>query len=199
MIVNLTGILINKSPSEIIVDVNGVGYLCYISNNTYDKLPSLNKKVSLLIYHQISENSQNLYGFSDKTEKEIFLMLIGISGIGPKTGINLLSSVSAQEFKRRLIAGEVEMLSTLPGIGPKTARRIIVELKDKFVNYSNNELPIESNYNNELYQDAYNALKSLGFTHNEINKCLGKLINEENDFNTQDLIKESLKLLKNSR
>ena len=199
MIVNLTGILINKSPSEIIVDVNGVGYLCYISNNTYDNLPILNKKVSLLIYHQISENSQSLYGFSDKTEKEIFLMLIGISGIGPKTGINLLSSVSAQEFKRRLIAGEVEMLSTLPGIGPKTARRIIVELKDKFVNYSNNELPIESNYNNELYQDAYNALKSLGFTHNEINKCLGKLINEENDFNTQDLIKESLKLLKNSR
>ena len=199
MIVNLTGILMDKSPSEIIVDVNGVGYLCYISNNTYDDLPNLNKKVSLTIYHQISENSQSLYGFSDKAEKEIFLMLIGVSGIGPKTGINLLSSVSAQEFKRRLIAGEVEMLSALPGIGPKTARRIIVELKDKFVNYSSNDMPIENSPNNESYQDTYNALKSLGFNHNEINKCLGKLIDKKNDFNTQDLIKESLKLLKNSR
>ena len=199
MIVNLTGILMDKSPSEIIVDVNGVGYLCYISNNTYDDLPNLNKKVSLTIYHQISENSQSLYGFSDKAEKEMFLMLIGVSGIGPKTGINLLSSVSAQEFKRRLIAGEVEMLSALPGIGPKTARRIIVELKDKFVNYSSNDMPIENSLNNELYKDTYNALKSLGFNHNEINKCLGKLIDKKNDFNTQDLIKESLKLLKNSR
>ena len=195
MIVNLNGKLIEKNPCEAIIDVNGVGYLCYISNNTYDSLPSINKNVSLLIYHQISENNQSLYAFSQKTEKELFLMLISISGIGPKTGIGLLSSVSPNEFKRRLVAGEVEMLSSLPGIGPKTARRIIVELKDKFSKYSDNDMPIEKS-EDESYKDTYNALQSLGFNHNEINKCLSEVISKDNSLNTQDLIKESLKLLK---
>ena len=166
MIVSLKGILTNKTPSNVIIDVSGIGYLCFISNNTYDTLPLEGKKVSLLIYHQISENSQSLYGFSDKVEKDMFLMLISVSGIGPKTGINLLSSVSPNEFKRRLVAGEVELLSALPGIGPKTARRIIVELKDKLISYSDNSMPIENSKNSETYQDAYNALKSLGFNLN---------------------------------
>ena len=196
MIVSLKGILANKNPSEVIIDVNGVGYLCFISNNTYDNLPLKGQEVSLLIYHQISENSQNLYGFSDEVEKDIFLMLISVSGIGPKTGINLLSSVSPNEFKRRLVAGEVELLSALPGIGPKTARRIIVELKDKLVSYSDNSMPIENSENSGSYQDAYDALKSLGFNINEINKCLSALTESNVDFNTQDLIKEALKVLK---
>jgi Holliday junction DNA helicase RuvA len=196
MIVSLKGILANKNPSEVIIDVNGVGYLCFISNNTYDNLPLKGEEVSLLIYHQISENSQNLYGFSDEVEKDMFLMLISVSGIGPKTGINLLSSVSPNEFKRRLVAGEVELLSALPGIGPKTARRIIVELKDKLVSYSDNSMPIENSENSESYQDAYDALKSLGFNINEINKCLSALTESNVDFNTQDLIKEALKVLK---
>ena len=195
MIVNLNGKLIEKNPSEAVIDVNGVGYLCHISSNTYDSLPSINDSVSLLIYHQISENNQSLYAFSQNAEKELFLMLISVSGIGPKTGIGLLSSVSPNEFKRRLIAGEVEMLSSLPGIGPKTARRIIVELKDQFSKYSDNDMPIE-NRDDESYKDTYNALQSLGFNHNEINKCLNKVINRDNSLNTQELIKESLKLLK---
>ena len=196
MIVNLKGVLADKKPSEAIVDVNGVGYLCFISNNTYDSLPSKGKKVSLSIYHQISENNQSLYGFLDSVEKDMFLMLISVSGIGPKTGINLLSSVSPNEFKRRLVAGEVELLSALPGIGPKTARRIIVELKDKLIGYSDNSMPIENSQNNQPYQDASNALKSLGFNLNEINKCLNKIIEKDNSINTQDLIRESLKELK---
>jgi len=196
MIASLKGFLINKNPSECIIEVNGVGYLCYISNNTYDNLPELNKEVFLLIYHQISENNQSLYGFSEHNEKELFLMLISVSGIGPKTGVNLLSSVSANEFKRRLIAGEVELLSSLPGIGPKTARRIIVELKDKFT-CVDNELPIEGDSENQLYQDSYNALKSLGFNRAEINNSLNKLIVSNNKLDAQGLIREALKILKN--
>ena len=197
MIVSLNGILVDKKPSEVIVDVNGIGYLCFISNNTYDSLPIIGESVSLLIYHQISENNQSLYGFSDNVEKDMFLMLISVSGIGPKTGINLLSSVSANEFKRRLVAGEVELLSALPGIGPKTARRIIVELKDKLVNYSNDSMPIENSEDNQIFRDAYNALQSLGFNSNEISKCLSMLTNKtDSNFNTQDLIREALKALK---
>jgi len=196
MIVSLNGILTDKTPSEVIIDVNGVGYLCFISNNTYDSLPMRGNKVSLFIYHQISENNQSLYGFSDHIEKDMFLMLIGVSGIGPKTGINLLSSVSADEFKRRLVAGEVELLSELPGIGPKTARRIIVELKDKLISCPSNDMPIENSKNNQPYQDASNALKSLGFNHNEINKCLAKLTNSHSDLDAQGMIREGLKLLR---
>ena len=197
MIVSLNGILVDKKPSEVIVDVNGIGYLCFISNNTYDSLPIVGESASLLIYHQISENNQSLYGFSDNVEKDMFLMLISVSGIGPKTGINLLSSVSANEFKRRLVAGEVELLSALPGIGPKTARRIIVELKDKLVNYSNDSMPIENSEDSQIFRDAYNALQSLGFNSNEINKCLSMLTNKTDvNFNTQDLIREALKALK---
>ena len=197
MIVSLNGILVDKKPSEVIIDVNGIGYLCFISNNTYDSLPILGEPVSLLIYHQISENNQSLYGFSDNVEKDMFLMLISVSGIGPKTGINLLSSVSANEFKRRLVAGEVELLSALPGIGPKTARRIIVELKDKLINYSDASMPIENSEDNQIFRDAYNALQSLGFNSNEINKCLSMLNNKTDSiFNTQDLIREALKALK---
>ena len=197
MIVSLNGILVDKKPSEVIIDVNGIGYLCFISNNTYDSLPILGEPVSLLIYHQISENNQSLYGFSDNVEKDMFLMLISVSGIGPKTGINLLSSVSANEFKRRLVAGEVELLSALPGIGPKTARRIIVELKDKLINYSDASMPIENSEDNQIFRDAYNALQSLGFNSNEISKCLSMLTNKtDSNFNTQDLIREALKALK---
>tara|TARA_Y100000996_G_scaffold4580_1_gene4189 strand:- start:812 stop:1405 length:594 start_codon:yes stop_codon:yes gene_type:complete len=196
MIVNLKGVLVDKKPSEAIIDVNGVGYLCFISNNTYDSLPHKGDNVSLSIYHQISENNQSLYGFIDSIEKDMFLMLISVSGIGPKTGINLLSSVSPNEFKRRLVAGEVELLSALPGIGPKTARRIIVELKDKLVGYSDNSMPIENSQNNQIYQDASNALKSLGFNLSEINKCLNQIIEKDNNINTQNLIKESLKALR---
>ena len=112
-------------------------------------------------------------------------------------GIEVVSYVTTSD--ELLAKAERSALTALPGIGLKTAKRIIVELKDKFVNYSNSDMPIENSPNNESYQDTYNALKSLGFNHNEINKCLGKLINKKNDFNTQDLIKESLKLLKNSK
>lgn len=199
MIVNLKGVLIAQSPSEIVIDVQGVGYLCHISNNTYSNLPNINNKISLFIYHQISENNQSLFGFSSYDEKEMFLMLISVSGIGPKTAINLLSSVSTSEFKRRLIGGEVEMLSSLPGIGPKTARRIIVELKDKFVNFSEDEMPIEGTRLDESLKDTYNALKSLGFKHNEINKCFNQLDNQNSNLDTKDLIKESLRLLKKNK
>ena len=193
MIELLTGKIIKKNPSFLVIDVHDVGLKVNITSNCYDKLPELNKKITLLIYFQVSENKFELYGFLDEIEKDLFNMLIGVSGIGPKTAINMLAAVSPSDFKNRLIAGEVKMLTSLPGIGPKTARRIIVELKDKFVSSDKEELPIEDSGNNS---DAYFALKSLGFKSNNINDVIRKIQKDSIDISTEDLIKESLKKLR---
>lgn len=192
MIVTIKGILLKKMPNEIIIETGGLGYVCFISNNTYDNLPKLGEEVSLLTHFHVTENSQQLFAFSEIKEKELFLMLIGVSGIGPKTAIILLSAVSPSEFKRRLIASEVSMLTALPGIGPKTARRIIVELKDKFVKLSKDELPKEESDVAPEVNDAYDALLALGFQMKDIRNSISKVQNHGEILSTEDLIKEAL-------
>ena len=192
MIVSIRGKLTRKMPEEIIIETGGLGYVCFISNNTYDNLPKLGEDVSLLTYFHVTENNQQLFAFSEITERELFMMLIGVSGIGPKTAIVLLSAVSPDEFKRRLIASEVGMLTALPGIGPKTARRIIVELKDKFVKLSKDELPKEELDVTPQVSDAYDALLALGFQMKDIKNAISKASNQSEKLSTEELIKEAL-------
>ena len=192
MIVSIRGKLTQKMPEEIIIETGGLGYVCYISNNTYDHLPKPGEEVSLLTYFHVTENNQQLFAFSELTERELFMMLIGVSGIGPKTAIALLSAVSPDEFKRRLIASEVGMLTALPGIGPKTARRIIVELKDKFVKLSKDELPKEELDVTPQVSDAYDALLALGFQMKDIKNAISKASNQSEKLNAEELIKEAL-------
>ena len=192
MIVSIRGKLMKKMPDEIVIETGGLGYVCFISNNTYDKLPKLGEEVSLLTYFQVTENNQQLFAFSEITERELFMMLIGVSGIGPKTAIVLLSAVSPDEFKRRLIASEVTMLTALPGIGPKTARRIIVELKDKFVKLSKDELPKEESDIAPEVSDAYDALLALGFQMKDIRNSITTVQNQGEKLSTEELIKLAL-------
>ena len=192
MIVTIRGKLIRKMPDEIIIESGGLGYALRISTNTYDHLPKAGDEVSLLTYFHVTENNQSLFAFSDETERELFLMLIGVSGIGPKTAIILLSSVTPDEFKRRLIAGEVSMLTSLPGIGPKTARRIIVELKDKFVKLSVDELPKEEDDIIPEISDAYDALLALGFQMQDIRGVISKIKNESQNMGTEEIVKSVL-------
>ena len=192
MIVSIRGKLTKKMPDEIVIETGGLGYVCFISNNTYDKLPKLGEEVSLLTYFQVTENNQQLFAFSEITERELFMMLIGVSGIGPKTAIVLLSAVSPDEFKRRLIASEVTMLTALPGIGPKTARRIIVELKDKFVKLSKDELPKEESDIAPEVSDAYDALLALGFQMKDIRNSITTVQNQGEKLSTEELIKLAL-------
>ncbi|MDP6853647.1 MAG: Holliday junction branch migration protein RuvA [Candidatus Marinimicrobia bacterium] len=192
MIVTIKGILTEKKPDTIIVDCGGLGYACHISTNTYDALPDKGKETGLLTYFHVTENSQNLFAFHTQTERELFLLLIGVSGIGPKTAIVLLSSVTPEEFKRRLIAGEVSMLTALPGIGPKTARRIIVELKDKFVKLSGNDLPREDSDTPREISDAYDALTALGFQLNDVRRAVAAVHSKSPDLSTEELIKKAL-------
>ena len=192
MIVSIRGKLTRKMPEEIIIETGGLGYVCFISNNTYDNLPKPGEEVSLHTYFHVTENNQQLFAFSEITERELFMMLIGVSGIGPKTAIVLLSAVSPDEFKRRLIASEVGMLTALPGIGPKTARRIIVELKDKFVKLSKDELPKEELDVTPQVSDAYDALLALGFQMKDIKNAISKASNQSEKLSTEELIKEAL-------
>ena len=196
MIVTIRGILTQKMPNEIVIEISGLGYACYISTNTYDNLPKLGEEVSLLTYFHVTENSQQLFAFADVTERELFIMLIGVSGIGPKTAIVLLSAVSPDEFKKRLIASEVSMLTALPGIGPKTARRIIVELKDKFVKLSPDDLPREDSNIKPEVSDAYDALLALGFQMKDIRKVISKVQNGEKELGAEEMIKQALKELR---
>ena len=191
MIVHLSGELIFKDPSYVVVDVQGIGYKVYISLNTYNALPSLKNHIFLSTFFNVTEKSQDLFGFNENNEKELFTLLISVSGIGPKIAINLLSFVKPEDFKQRLISGEVEMLTSLPGIGPKTARRIIVELKDKFIKIDKNDLPIDSNSN--LDSDALNALMNLGFKSTDITKVLNKI---DKDCSLEEKIKLALKELR---
>ena len=193
MIEFLSGILHEKTPNYSIIDVNGMGYKVNCSINCYELLPKLNTNVVFLIHFHIHDNNQELYGFLNEDERSLFRMLIGISGIGPKTAINMLSTVPPEEFKKRLIAGEVKMLTSLPGIGPKTARRIIVELKDEFGKFDNEDLPLEDN---SLNSDAYSALRNLGFGPKLIRNAINDVIKEDNNLDTENIIKKALQLLK---
>ena len=192
MIVTIKGNIVSKEPNEVIIEAGGLGYACKISTNTYDDLQNVNDEVKLLTYFHVTENSQSLFAFSNLTEKELFLLLIGVSGIGPKTAIILLSSITPEEFKKRLIAGEVGMLTALPGIGPKTARRIIVELKDKFVKLSADELPKEEGDASPELNDAYDALLALGFLSQDIKIEIGKVYQKGSGMKTEEIVRKVL-------
>ena len=194
MIEFISGKLIKKESNSILVDVSGIGYKIFISLNSYNNLCSINEQISIDTYFHVNENSQSLYGFKDKLEKELFSMLISVSGIGPKTAINLLSAVHPNDFKARIIAGEVKMLTSLPGIGPKTAKRIIIELKDKFIKTKDDELPLEED--SKVSKDAYYALLSLGFHSQKIKEVIKNILDDDSNIRTEDLIKESLKRLR---
>ena len=195
MIVQITGKLIYKNVNELIIDANGIGYSCSISTTTYNKLPDLNYTLTILTYLHILENKHSLYGFSDESERQLFCLLISVSGIGPKIAIQLLSKTDNKKMSQMIINGDVKMLSSLPGIGPKTAKRLIIELKDKFTLTNDDSIPVDNTMNKD-HQDAYNALLTLGYKSIDIQKKINKHTTLKPEITTEELIKICLKDLK---
>ena len=193
MIEYISSKLISKNQSLAIIDVNGLGYIVNITNNTLEKLPSPENLVKLLIFFHVYENGQELYGFFDEKERFLFTKLITISGIGPKTAINMLSVLPPEEFRNRLISGEVKLLTSLPGIGPKTAKRIIIELKDDLGSSDSSELGIKET---SKVNDASSALKNLGFSPILIREAVTKVLKDNKELSTEKIITESLRILK---
>ncbi len=131
MIAQLAGSLVHKSPEQIVVDVQGVGYQVFVSLNAFYKLPEPGERVQLLIHTHVREDTLQLFGFLERVEKSLFLLLLGVSGIGPRLAVNILSGTPSEELETALEAGDLTRLVAIPGVGKKTAERLVVELRDK--------------------------------------------------------------------
>lgn len=195
MINHIKGNITYKSPTFIVVETNGVGYHINISLNTYTQIEKL-ETVKILTLLQIKEDAHTLYGFAEEVERNLFKHLISVSGVGPSIAQLVLSGMQPDEVRVAIIGDNDLAFSKVKGIGPKTAKRIILDLKDKLVKDGGEELPTLSPSNNTMREEALSALLALGFQKILAQKALNKLLKERTDLKTVEaLIKAALKEL----
>ncbi|HKH62603.1 MAG TPA: Holliday junction branch migration protein RuvA [Flavitalea sp.] len=195
MIAFLNGDFVKKTPSYVFVAVGGVGYEVQISLNTYSRIQDMDKGV-LQTHLIVREDAHILFGFFDLAEKEMFLQLIAISGIGPNTGRVMLSYMRPDELSRAIVQGNVKALESIKGIGRKTAERIVVELRDKLAKQPiESDLNISSPKSNTLQSDALNALIALGINRQAADQAIQKVLAQEPGAGVEILIKKALQIL----
>lgn len=196
MIAYLKGNLEVKQEEYIIIDVNGIGYKVFMAKTAIDQLPDLDSKVKVYTFLRVREDDVSIYGFNTNEELTMFELLISVGGIGAKSAINILSNITPSKFALAVITNDVNTLKKLQGIGPKTAQRIILELKDKIKTEDAMQIPhedenITETVSEEDFEELIQALQVLGFRRFEINKILPKIKAET----LEDKIKEALKYL----
>ncbi len=190
MIAYLKGAILQKTPSQVIVDIGGVGYCAAIPLSTYFKLGEIGDPVELFIHTHLTDNALSLYGFVTKDERELFLKLIGISGIGPKLAMNVLSGIEAGELVDAIKKSDVARISLIPGIGKKTALRITMELQDK-IEKKEKLLAVRGSKERE---DLISALLNLGFRRKEVERIVDETIRTMgSDAEIEKLLRECLK------
>lgn len=193
MIASIDGKLTYKSPAYIIIEVGGIGYQVKISLSTYSQLEE-GERCKLHTHLHIKEDAHTLYGFKDPLEKKLFLDLISISGVGPATALIVLSSISVVEFHQAIVDEDVKTIQSIKGIGPKTAQRIILELKDKF---KKEEIPLENQHGSihtKVRSEALAALLTLGIPKLAAEKNIDKILKENSEIKLEELVKQALKL-----
>jgi len=193
MITHIQGKLTEKNPTNVVIDCNGVGYHLNISLHTYSQIPD-QENLRLFTHLQIKEDSHTLYGFSSLSEREIFRLLISVSGIGTNIARTMLSSLTPKQVREGIAIEDVALIQSVKGIGLKTAQRVIIELKDKVLKvYDIDEGSISiSNTNKE---EALSALEVLGYTKKQSSRVVDKIIATNQDANVETIIKEALKKL----
>ena len=193
MITQIRGRLIEKNPTEVVVDCNGVGYLLNITLNTFS---ALSKEENIVLYTHLSirEDAHTLYGFINKVEREVFKLLISVSGVGPGTARTMLSSMTTEDIQQAIASENVKLIQSVKGIGAKTAQRVIVDLKDKVLKtFDIGEVSIvEDNTNKE---EALSALEVLGFARKQADKVISNILKEMPSATVEQLIKKALKNL----
>jgi len=199
MIAHLTGILFSKRPQSVVVDTTGVGYHIYIPLSTFYQLPDEMEKVSLHVYTHVRQDMLQLFGFQTETEKEIFLLLISVSGIGPKLALNILSGIGIKELLSAIVSADSERISAIPGVGKKTSQRITLELKEKVSDilegieiHPREKMQIR---NKEIFDDALSALINLGYPSKSAKIVIENVLRNDNDINLDTLLKEALRNL----
>lgn len=197
MIASLSGILKSKSPTELLVEVNGVGYAVSIPLSTYSSVGAINAPVELLTHLHVREDALQLFGFATEAERHLFKMLISISGIGPKIAQGILSGISVSEIQQHISSGNVSALTTIPGVGKKTAERLIVELRDRIgrVDLSPGSSLGTGDVNTETRSEALLALTSLGYGRPAAEKAIRLALKDAGGtmLTVEELIKKALK------
>ena len=191
MITHLRGKLVEKNPTEIVVECGGLGYLVHISLHTYSLLPS-EEAVSIYTHLQVKEDSHSLYGFMEVSERAIFRLLISVSGIGANTARTMLSSLSPEELRDAIASSNVGAIQSVKGIGLKTAQRVIIELKDKILKIYDLE-ELSSPLDNTNKEEALSALEVLGFARKQSEKMVEKILKASPILSVEDIIKQTLK------
>lgn len=193
MITHIQGKLVEKNPTEVVIDCNGVGYFINISLHTFSLLPD-SENLKLYTHLQIKEDSHSLFGFVEKQERELFRLLVSVSGIGASIARTMLSSLSPTHIIQAIAANDVATVQSIKGIGAKTAQRVILDLKDKVLKiYSLDEVST-SNYNTNK-EEALSALEVLGYNRKSTEKVIDKIVNENPNASVELIIKQAFKNL----
>jgi len=193
MIAYIQGKLVEKNPTDVVIDCNGIGYLLNISLHTYSQIPN-QENIKLYTYLQIKEDSHSLFGFSTLAEKEIFKLLISVSGIGSSIARTMLSSLTPKQVREGIATSDVALIQSIKGIGAKTAQRVILDLKDKVLKiYDIDEVSVSQNNTNK--DEALSALEVLGFAKKQAEKVVDRIISTQTDADVETIIKLALKNL----
>ncbi|MAN58535.1 MAG: Holliday junction branch migration protein RuvA [Flavobacteriaceae bacterium] len=193
MITHIEGRLVEKNPTDVVIDCNGVGYFINISLHTFSQLSS-SEKLKLYTHLQVREDAHTLYGFVSKAEREIFRMLLSVSGVGAGTARTMLSSLSPEQVRDAIAADDVATIQSVKGIGAKTAQRIILDLKDKILKlYGLDDVSAVSSNTNK--NEALSALETLGFARKQAERVCDKIVKENPAASVEEIIKQALKNL----
>src|SRR5690606_16942690 len=193
MISHLNGKLVEKSPTDVVIECGGVGYFVNISLHTYSSICN-NENIKLYTHLQVREDAHTLYGFFEKSEREIFRLLISVSGVGASTARTMLSSMSPMQIRDAIALNDVPTIQSIKGIGAKTAQRVILDLKDKVLKiYGIDE--VSEHQDNTSKNEALSALEVLGFSRKQTEKLVDRILISNPDLSVEGIIKEALKNL----
>lgn len=193
MITHIKGRLAEKNPTDVVIDCGGVGYLLHISLHTFSLIPE-GEMLQLYTHLQVKEDSHTLFGFMEKSEREIFRLLISVSGIGASTARTMLSSLHPDQVKEAIASNDVATIQSIKGIGVKTAQRVIIDLKDKILKvYNIDEVSVSQSNTNK--NEALSALETLGFNRKLAEKVIDKVLKQNPKETVENIIKQALKNL----
>ena len=195
MIAYLAGTLSSRTPGTAVVDVHGVGYAVHIPLSTYSRLPAGDAQVRLFTHLSVRENAMELFGFLSASERDLFERLIQVSGVGPKLGLRVLSAMEPDEFRLAVVAGDTRALSRVPGVGRKTAERLVIELRDTLAQLPADMLPGQAAAPGDPQAEAVMALVSLGLKQAEAAAVVRQIAPELEAASTEQLVKEALRRL----